>query len=119
MNTKTFLLYSNVKNSIQTDIRCIVNSNGSFGGKGKIIHINKSNIKKYPVNNKQRRDRYKLNKERKMRLLKDLDDQKIIEKEKIKALEHTKKMEADMKRYNLMTEEIDMDSELEDMESYI
>ena len=117
MKTKTLLLFSYIENGYQTDIRCLINSNESFKNKGRITHINKSNIQFF--NNEQRRLKYKLNKERIERLEIELDKGRKELEEKTKGLELTKQLEKDKLRYESNTQEINMDNELEDMESYI
>ena len=108
MKSKSFTLFSNVENNIQTYIQCVINKNGSFENKGRILHI-KSNGQ---PNNDKRKERYKLNKERKQKLNKELTRLK-------ESMEKSKWLEKEMKRYESNTQEINMDSELEDMESYI
>ena len=120
MNTKTLLLFSYIEDGFQTDIRCLVNNNESFKNKGRITHINKSNIQSY--NNKKRREREKLNKERKLRLDETLEEERLTQKERNKELEETKKIHKNYDNHILKLkaiQEINMDSELEDMESYI
>lgn len=117
MKTKTLLLFSYIENGYQTDIRCLINSNESFKNKGRITHIKKSNIQLF--NNEQRRLKYELNKERAERLKIELDNGKKELEEITKELERTRQIKKDRLRYESNTQEINMDNELEDMESYI
>lgn len=107
MKTKSFTLFSYKENNIQTYIQCTVKENASFHTKGNILHV-KSNVK---INNQKRRERYKLNKEREEKLTKDLDWY-------VESIEKNKWLEKEGLRIKLNKQEIDMDSELEDMESY-
>ena len=119
MNTKNFTLFSHKENNIQTYIQCKITENASFYTKGNIIHIKiKSNV----PNNQKRRDRYKLNKERKIRLLKELEEERLTQEKEQEKIEETKKTHKNYDNHILKLQaiqEIDMDSELEDMESYI
>lgn len=117
LKIKTLALFSYEEDNIQTNIKCLINSNESFENRSRISHINKSNIQS--SNNKQRRYKYKLNKERKERLEIELDKGREELENKSKELERIKQMERDRLRYESMTEEINIDNELEDMESYI
>ena len=118
MNTKTLTLFSYTEDNIQTDIKCLINKNESFENKGKIIHVNKSNIQH--TNNERRREKYNINKDRTIRLNTELNKGKKELEEIQKDLEHKKKLEMDMKRNKELENEcnIDMNEQLEDMESY-
>ena len=108
MKTKSFTLFSHTEDNIRTYIQCTVKKNTSFHTKGNILHVKS----KTSFDNKKRRERYKLNKERKEKLTKELNRLK-------ESIERSKWLEKEMQRYKSNTQEIDMDSELEDMESYI
>lgn len=120
MSNKTMSLFSYTENNVQTNIICVLNDNGSFSYKGRIKHINKSNVKQQKPNNEKRRERYKINRVRTERLNVELEKEMERERQRIKKLEIERKYLEDIKRRKDLDNEseIDMDAQLEDMESY-
>lgn len=111
MKTKTFTLFTSNEDELYTRINVVIYKNGTFKNTNKITQT--QSIKKYPVNNEQRRRRYKLNKKRKEKLEKELKWFK-------ESIDVYKKAEIGMKRKKDLDSEcdIDMNAELEDAESY-
>lgn len=109
MKTKTLPLFISNEDGLYIHIGVIINDNGSFKNSSKIIQT--KDIKN-PTNNQKRRERYKLNNERKVRLQIELNKE-------IEEIEKNKIMKKDKLRYESNMQEIDMSNELEDMESYI
>lgn len=117
MRTKTLNQYSCKVDDFNIYIGTLINNNGSIRNRSKFI--SKKNSKEYSVCKNTRQLRYKLNKEKDKCIEEQREELRLIEEKKAKELERTKQLEKDKLRYESMTDEIDMGSELEDMESYI
>ena len=109
MSTKTLPLFISNEDELYTYIGVIINDNGSFKNINKIVQT--KGIKQHLVNNEKRRARYKLNKERKVK-----QDKELVQH--IESIERNKFLKREELRLKSLEENY-LQSELEDMESYI